>query len=130
MPKLPRTSKARKPKKVVERDPELDRLVEIATSLGLDVREERLLREVGYSVKSGLCRVEGEEVLLLDKNAASSDRIEALCEVLAGRDLDSVWIEPELRSRITASAEVVEGDPAAASPGTSDESAVPLPATP
>lgn len=85
---------------VEEHSPLLDRLKEIATASGLEVREERLLREVGYSVKSGVCRVADQEVLLLDKNATPAERIEVLCGLLAGRDLESVYIEPELRRTI------------------------------
>lgn len=80
--------------------PLLERLKEIAAASGLEVREERLLREVGYSVKSGVCRVEEQEVLLLDKNATPAERIEVLCSLLASRDLDALFIEPELRRTI------------------------------
>lgn len=85
---------------VEEPSPLLERLKEIAAASGLDVREERLLREVGYSVRSGVCRVDDQEVLLLDKNATPAERIEAICGVLQGRDLDAVFIEPELRRTI------------------------------
>jgi len=85
---------------VEEPSPLLERLKEIASACGLDVREERLLREAGYSVRSGVCRVDDQEVLLLDKNATPAERIEAVCGVLQARDLDSVFIEPELRRAI------------------------------
>jgi hypothetical protein len=83
-----------------EPSPLLERLKEIAVASGLEVREERLLREVGYSVRSGVCKVSDQEVLLLDRNATPAERIEVLCSLLAERDLDSVFIEPELRRTI------------------------------
>lgn len=93
--------RSRKTARVVEEpSPLLDRLKEIAAASGLEVREERLLREVGYSVRSGVCRVDDQEVLLLDKNASTAERIEVLCTVLSQRDLDAVFIEPELRRSI------------------------------
>lgn len=93
--------RSRKTTRLVEEpSPLLERLKEIATASGLDVREERLLREAGYSVRSGVCRVSDQEVLLLDKNATPAERIEALCGLLSDRDLDSVFIEPELRRTI------------------------------
>ena len=93
--------RSRKPVRNVEvPSPLLDRLKQIAEASGLEVREERLLREVGYSVRSGVCRLSDQEVLLLDRNASPDERIEALCELLAARDLDSVFIEPELRRAI------------------------------
>ncbi|MFT4569510.1 MAG: hypothetical protein ACI8TX_002625 [Hyphomicrobiaceae bacterium] len=90
----------RQTRKPPERNETLERLKEIAAGIGLDVREERLHREVGYSVRSGICTKDGEELVLLDRNAAPAERIEVLCQVLADHDLDGIWIEPELRSRI------------------------------
>lgn len=93
--------RSRKSARIVEEaSPLLERLKEIAAASGLEVREERLLREVGYSVRSGVCRVSDREVLLLDRNTSAADRIEAICGVLCERDLDSVFIEPELRRTI------------------------------
>jgi len=96
--------------------PLLERLKEIATASGLDVREERLLREVGYSVRSGVCRVSDTEVLLLDKNATPAERIEAVCGVLQERDLDEVFIEPEIRRAIGGRALLPEDDEGPAAP--------------
>lgn len=93
-----RAKKAARP--VEEPSPLLDRLKEIAAASGLEVREERLHREVGYSVRSGVCRLENHEILLLDRNATNAERIEAVCNVLSDRDLDSIFIEPEIRRAI------------------------------
>ncbi len=41
----------------------------MARRSGVRVREETLLREVGYRVRSGSCRVRGEEVIFLDRHA-------------------------------------------------------------
>jgi hypothetical protein len=99
--------RARKPKHDVateEQSQLLQQLKEIAVAVGLDVREERLQREVGYSVRSGSCRVDGRDVVLLDSNAAASERIDVMLDVLAESDLDGVYIEPELRERIAGRA--------------------------
>lgn len=101
---------------VEEPSPLLERLKEIAAASGLDVREERLLREAGYSVRSGVCRVDDQEVLLLDKNATPGERIEAICGVLQGRDLDEVFIEPELRRAIGGRALPLQDDEGPAAP--------------
>src|SRR3569832_1611315 len=87
-------------RQVEESSPLLERLKEIAAASGLEVREERLLREVGYSVRSGVCRLSEQEVLLLDRNATAAERIEVLCALLSERALDGVFIEPELRRAI------------------------------
>jgi hypothetical protein len=82
----------------------LDQLKQIAGTLGTEVREEKLAREVGYSVRSGPCRVHGQDVVLLDTNAALAERIEAMLEFLAARDLEAVYMEPELREMISGHA--------------------------
>ena len=82
----------------------LDQLKDLASRIGAEVREERLVREVGYTVRSGLCVLNGQEVVLLDTHAEVSERIDALLDYLAGRDLDQVYIEPELRELISTRA--------------------------
>jgi len=78
----------------------LQRLKELAEKSGVSVREERLVREVGYHVRSGACRLHGQDVLLLDTGASPAERIEALLEFLAERDLEGVFVEPDLRRLI------------------------------
>lgn len=73
---------------------ELENAVE---AVGIKVRRERLMREVGYHVRSGLCRVEGDEVLFLDHDLSPDDEIELLAVVLSERDLDAVEMSPEAR---------------------------------
>jgi predicted phosphoribosyltransferase len=75
----------------------LQRLKELAERTGVAVREERLVREVGYHVHSGACRLEGQDVLLLDSGAPLGDRIEAALQFLSERDLDGVYLDPDLR---------------------------------
>jgi len=89
----------------------LQQLKEIALAVGLDVREEKLQREVGYTVHSGKCRVGGRDLVLLDSNAAVVERIDVLLDVLATADVDAVYIEPELRERIHGRAGRAAGPP-------------------
>jgi len=113
----PMAKRSKKTARTVEEpSPLLERLKEIAAASGLEVREERLLREVGYSVRSGVCRVSDQEVLLLDRNATPAERIEALCALLQGRDLDAVFIEPELRRAIGGRALPPQDDEGPAAP--------------
>ena len=53
-----------------------------ARARNVEVRMEKLLREVGYRVHSGRCRINGREVILLDRDAAISDQIEFLSNAL------------------------------------------------
>ncbi|MEA2626740.1 MAG: hypothetical protein QOD06_2785 [Candidatus Binatota bacterium] len=75
----------------------LEELRELAVRLGFRVREERLLREVGYRVRSGVCRVRDEKVIFVDRELEPSSRLEVLIEELSACDLGDVYVSPELR---------------------------------
>src|SRR2546425_336113 len=57
-----------------------EELKEVARRLGVEVREEILLREVGYRVRSGACRVRGEEVIFVDRNLPPEERVQVLLD--------------------------------------------------
>jgi hypothetical protein len=80
----------------------LEELKRAAQTLGFEVREEELLREVGYRARSGVCRLGATRVILLDRRASGEDRVEALCAVLADQDLERVFLSPALRMRLAA----------------------------
>lgn len=90
---------------------ELENAVE---AVGIRVRRERLMREVGYHARSGLCRVGGEEILFLDHDLSVEDEIELLAVVLAGRDLSAVEMSPEalrLIARVPQQEQVDKAEP-------------------
>jgi predicted phosphoribosyltransferase len=76
----------------------LEELKAAAARLGFEVREEKLLREVGYRVRSGSCRVREKQVILLDRGLAPSAQIDILVDELAGRALEDVYLSPAARS--------------------------------
>jgi hypothetical protein len=61
----------------------LQALIRAARDKNIEVRTERLLREVGYRVHSGRCRINGREVILIDRDAPVSDQIDFLSAALA-----------------------------------------------
>ena len=75
----------------------LEELKELATRLGFQVRHERLLREVGYRVRSGSCRVRDTSVILLDRILPTGAQIDILVDELAGRPLDDIYVSPATR---------------------------------
>lgn len=75
----------------------LEELKSAAEKIGLKVREEKLLREVGYRVRSGRCRVGDEQVIFLDRNLPTELQIDVLLEELALRELDQVYLSPATR---------------------------------
>jgi hypothetical protein len=74
-----------------------EELKEVARRLGVQVREETLLREVGYRVRSGGCRVRGEDVIFLDRSLAPAERVQVLVDELGTRDVETVYLTPALR---------------------------------
>jgi hypothetical protein len=61
----------------------LQALISAAKEKNIEVRAEKLLREVGYRAHSGRCRVNGRDVIILDRDAPLSDQIEFLSAALA-----------------------------------------------
>ena len=62
----------------------LQELIAAAKAMNLDVRTEKLLREAGYRARSGRCRVNGQEVIFIDREVAIAEQIEFLAAELAG----------------------------------------------
>ena len=84
----------------------LEELKTVATHLGFEVREEKLLREVGYRVRSGSCRVREAHVIFLDRGLPPSAQIDILVDELAGRPLDDVYLSPVARRLLDRAARV------------------------
>ena len=74
-----------------------EELKEVARRLGVQIREETLLREVGYHVRSGTCRVRGEAVIFLERSLPAAERVQVLVDGLAGRDVETLYLSPALR---------------------------------
>jgi hypothetical protein len=95
VPKRERSSAARRASYKI--DAILVELKDLAARVGFEVREEKLLREIGYQVRSGSCRVRQQNLLFLDRDLPAASRMEALLDELAQRDLGEVYVSPELR---------------------------------
>ena len=61
----------------------LQELIAAAERAAIEVRTEKLLREVGYHARSGGCRVRGQRLIIVDREAPLSAQIEFLTEELA-----------------------------------------------
>lgn len=72
-------------------------LTAIAEALLIEVREEKLLREVGYHVRSGACRLKDRDMIFLDRQVPLADRVDALMDEIGRRELESVYMSPDLR---------------------------------
>ena len=61
----------------------LNELIGAAKLMNIEVRTEKLLREVGYRARSGRCRIRGQELILIDRDAPISDQIDFLSAELS-----------------------------------------------
>ena len=68
----------------------LSELIGEARQMNIEVRTEKLLREVGYRARSGRCRVNGQELILIDRDAPISDQIDFLSAELAQGQSESL----------------------------------------
>lgn len=82
----------------------LEELKAAAERLGLQVREERLLREVGYRVRSGSCRLGDDQIIFLDRELPVSALIDVLVDELAARSIDAIYLSPAARALIERTA--------------------------
>lgn len=72
-------------------------LKKVAEQLGYKVREEKLLREVGYQVRSGGCVVQGTKIIFLDREASPEAHLDVLVDVLWDEPLEDVYLSPQAR---------------------------------
>jgi len=86
----------------------LEELKAAAEKLGLRVREERLLREIGYRVRSGTVRLRENEVLLLDRDLSPGAQIDVLADELAPRATEDIYLSPAARALLDRAAAAKE----------------------
>ncbi|HKV53656.1 MAG TPA: hypothetical protein VJN94_03345 [Candidatus Binataceae bacterium] len=86
-----------------------DELAEAAKRVGLEVRREKILREVGYRARGGACRFRDKNLIILDREMPPAEQVEMLAEALRDRDLDDVYLSPAARRMVEAAAEAEQG---------------------
>ena len=75
----------------------VDELTETARRLGLEVRREKILREVGYRARGGACRLREKDLIILDSAQPPAEQVEVLVEILRARNLDDLYLSPAAR---------------------------------
>ena len=78
----------------------LEELVAAAERCGIEVRREKLLREIGYRARSGSCRVKEKNLVILDRDQAPAEQLEVLAEALRERDLETLYLSPAARRMV------------------------------
>ncbi len=74
-------------------------LTEAAEKAGIRVIEQNL-KATGVNAKSGLCRLKGEPVFIMDKNLTINEKIQTLASGLKQIRLEDIYIMPAVRDII------------------------------
>jgi hypothetical protein len=83
----------------------VDELTETARRLGLEVRREKILREVGYRARGGACRLREKDLIILDSAQHPAEQVEVLVEILRARNLDDLYLSPAARRALQEGSE-------------------------
>ena len=74
----------------------LSQLEDLAEKLGILVRDENINIEESSS-SGGLCRIEGEYVLILNSKATVKEKNQVMIKALQQFDLSDIYIKPVIR---------------------------------
>ena len=74
----------------------LNQLEELAEKLGILVRDENINIEESSS-SGGLCRIEGQYVIILHSKASVKEKIQVMITALQQFDLRDMYIKPVIR---------------------------------
>jgi hypothetical protein len=79
-------------------DPEniYEHLEETAKKAGISIRYEAFAGSE-YGVRSGLCKIKGKNIYIMDTSQDLPERIAALAKCLANVDLEGVYVVPAVR---------------------------------
>jgi hypothetical protein len=78
----------------------LEELIGAARELNIEVRTEKLLRDIGYRVHSGRCHLNGQALILIDRDAPISDQVEFLSVELARCRSENPDLQPQPRDPV------------------------------
>ncbi len=75
----------------------LHELIEFAQRLQIEVRTEKLLREVGYHAVSGSCRLGEKKLIILDRDLPVKDQVDLLADEIRKSVPDPTVVPPHLK---------------------------------
>lgn len=71
-------------------------LIDLAERLQITVSEQNL-KTSGFKVKSGFCKVRGQNLFVMDKHKSIADKIQILAQQLADIPHEDLYIVPAVR---------------------------------
>jgi len=74
-------------------------LKELAEKLDISVLEHNF-RKTGIKVKSGLCKVKGKKIFIIDKYSSVNDKNEILLSCISKMPHEDIYIVPYLREML------------------------------
>jgi len=75
-------------------------LKDIAEKLGITVSEQNL-RKTGISVKSGICKVKGKQIFIIDKHKSIHKKNVILTSFLKEMQHEDIYVVPAVRELIS-----------------------------
>ena len=101
--KLTRILIIKRPKSYVESNMKQEQiyqeLKDLAEKLALTVSEQNL-RTAGIKVKSGLCKVKGKDMFIMDKHKSIHKKIKILAAQLADMPHENIYLIPAIREML------------------------------
>ena len=82
-------------------------LKDLAEKLAVTVSEQNL-RTAGIKVKSGLCKVKGTDLFIMDKHKSVHNKIKVLAAQLAAMSHEDVYVIPAVREMLNKYSEKSE----------------------
>ena len=79
-------------------------LKDLAEKLALTVSEQNL-RTAGIKVKSGLCKVKGKDMFIMDKHKSIHKKIKILTAQLADMPHENIYLIPAIREMLNKTVE-------------------------
>jgi len=90
-------TKAKTPRGRHKPQAKLNELIEFAQRLQIEVRTEKLLREVGYHPVSGSCRLGGKKLIILNRDLPVKEQVDLLAGEIRRSVPDPTTVPSHLR---------------------------------
>src|ERR1700745_394235 len=75
----------------------VDELAEAAQRVGLEVRREKIMREIGYRTRGGACRLRDKNLVIIDRDPPAARTLGGIPEARRSRDLEALYLSPAAR---------------------------------
>ena len=93
----------------MEREKTYQHLEDLAEQLGISIRYDDLC-DPQAPAKSGLCKLRGRHLYIMDRSTRLSEKIRLLSECLCRMDLDGVYVLPAIRRLLDAARGTTRAD--------------------